>query len=164
MNEFTFTDQQITTAVEAQKAIHHDSARNEHAVCVRICAAWLEAQEVINRGAIGRLYPLKHIVESWGGRYVSTLDVMVAARLLKIRGKYPHLGINSRLVFPNPERLRGIGQAFTQSFYCIRACDHYQKTETGLAFLSEQRSYFELFMELTGNQDARILVGRGVTG
>lgn len=61
---------------------------------------------------------LKHIIEQWGGRYVSTSDVCVAAELHpNIHGAYPFFSISSRLTEPSIDRLKNISEAMTQSQY-----------------------------------------------
>ena len=60
---------------------------------------------------------LKHIIEAWGGRYVSTSDVEVAATLHpEIRGTYPHFNISARLTEPSKNRLAGISEAFKHDY------------------------------------------------
>jgi hypothetical protein len=53
---------------------------HEHDDCIRIAYEWLDAQtktkDVTKKGR-----PLKHIIEKWGGRYVSQDDVEVAAQM-----------------------------------------------------------------------------------
>ena len=89
---------------------------HEHNDCIRIAYEWLDAQ-VKTKGASRKPRALKHIIEQWGGRYVSTSDVDVAAELHPdIHGKYPFFNISSRLTRPAKRRLSGIGQAFTQGY------------------------------------------------
>jgi hypothetical protein len=142
-----FTDQQIVEAMAVERRVHFErGARNEHPDCVRIAAAWLDAQTRLARGHIGSPVPLKHIIEGWGGRYVNTLDVMTAARLLGIKGTYPYIGISGKFVFPSPDRLRDIGQALTQANYCGGYFDRYKRTETGLPVKDAVREYAELLV------------------
>ena len=83
---------------------------------VRIAYQWLSAQEPISRCT--RVHrPLKHIIEAWGGRYVSQDDVSTAARMLGIQGTYPCFDISARLVWPNEERLSDIREALTMLNY-----------------------------------------------
>lgn len=74
--------------------------------------------------------PIKHIIEAWGGRYVSQDDVQLAAALHpNIRGKYPNYNISSRLVRPLRARLNGISEAGTQAGYMDRYQDAYAVSE-----------------------------------
>ena len=59
---------------------------------------------------------LKHYIEEWAGRYVSTSDVEVAATLHpEINGQYPFYNISSRLTEPSVSRLENIGEALTHN-------------------------------------------------
>ncbi len=91
---------------------HH----HEHHDCIRIAYEWLDAQKKINNPT-RKTYALKHLIEDWAGRYVSTSDVDVAARMHpEIHGKYPHFNISARLTKPSTERLKGISEAFTHDY------------------------------------------------
>ena len=83
----------------------------EHNDCIRMAYEWLDAQvKTKNRRMTHN--PIKHIIEKWGGRYVSTSDVEVAAWLHPdIIGTYPNFNISSRLTLPSVVRLSGIGEA-----------------------------------------------------
>jgi len=83
----------------------------EHNDCVRMAYEWLDAQvKTKNRRMTHN--PIKHIIEKWSGRYVSTSDVEVAAWLHpNIIGTYPNYNISSRLTLPSIRRLSGIGEA-----------------------------------------------------
>jgi hypothetical protein len=89
---------------------------HEHNDCIRIAYEWLDAQAKTKMlTTITR--PLKHMIEKWAGRYVSTADVEVAAFMhSEIRGTYPHFNISARLTEPSKERLADIQQAFTQDY------------------------------------------------
>lgn len=91
-------------------------AYHEHPDCIAICRQWLLAQRRTARAA-RTFRPIKHLIESWGGRYVSRDDVIEAARQLGIGGSYPRFRINDRLVLPDAARLVGIGEALTQMSY-----------------------------------------------
>ena len=102
--------QSTTYSLKQEEPLH------EHNDCVRIAYEWLDAQVKTN-GVSRKPRALKHIIEQWGGRYVSTSDVDVAAELHpEIHGKYPFFNISSRLTRPAKRRLTGIGQAFTQGY------------------------------------------------
>ncbi|MFZ4288266.1 hypothetical protein [Variovorax sp. HJSM1_2] len=117
------TDAQIEQAIQSLKL---KDALHEHNDCVRIAYAWLDAQ-VNTQGATRTTRPLKHLIEKWGGRYVSQSDVEVAAHLHpKIRGKYPHYNISSRLTEPSTERLTGVSEAFTQDYRSGHAPKNYK--------------------------------------
>lgn len=91
-----------------------EGGHHEHNDCIRIAYEWLDAQKK-TKNPSKKLYPLKHIIESWAGRYISRTDVDVAAFLHPdIHGIYPCFNISTRLTLPSAERLRGIPEAFTQ--------------------------------------------------
>jgi hypothetical protein len=90
---------------------------HEHPDCIKIAYQWLDAQnkrKTLNKSN----YALKHMIEKWGGRYVSRSDVDVAAYLHQdIHGEYPYFNISARLVEPSTDRLKGISEAFTHPVY-----------------------------------------------
>ena len=91
-------------------------AHHEHDDCIRIAYEWLDAQVKI-KGTVGHSFPIKHMIEKWGGRYVSQSDVEVAAAMHPdIRGEYPRFNISSRLTRPSDARLKGISEAKTQGY------------------------------------------------
>ncbi|UQB43142.1 hypothetical protein JX580_04470 [Thiomicrospira microaerophila] len=118
MNNYPYpTDQQIKAAI-VQYSNRPDQL-HEHPDCVKIAFAFLDAQKTIKGYGRGG-WALKHIIEAWAGRYVSTSDVEVAARLHpSIKGTYPDFNLSARLTLPCTERLSGIGEAFTQSNYTL---------------------------------------------
>lgn len=110
------TDEQIEAA---KQRVSYASAHphHEHNDCVRIAYEWLDAQNTTS-AAQKKGFALKHLIEKWGGRYVSQSDVEVAAYLHpNIRGIYPNYNISSRLTLPADDRLEGIGEALTQMNY-----------------------------------------------
>jgi hypothetical protein len=101
----------------AKANLNLDGALHEHDDCIRIAYEWLDAQQVI-RSRMSRPKQIKHLIERWAGRYVLEADVIVAATLHpKISGEYPYFNLSSRLTEPSVDRLRGIGEAFTQQNY-----------------------------------------------
>lgn len=93
-----------------------DGPHHEHNDCIRIAYEWLDAQKK-TQNSTSATYALKHIIEKWAGRYVSTSDVEVAAHLHpEIKGKYPHFNISARLTEPSTERLKSISEAFKHSY------------------------------------------------
>jgi len=89
---------------------------HEHDDCIRIAYEWLDAQNVRSTPSKASR-PLKHIIEKWAGRYISTSDVEIAASMHpRIRGKYPNFNLSARLVLPSDKRLAGIGEALTQGY------------------------------------------------
>ena len=97
-------------------SLKREGPLHEHNDCIRIAYEWLDAQAK-TKGVSRKARALKHIIEQWGGRYVSTSDVDVAATLHPdIHGTYPFFNISSRLTRPNKRRLNGVGQAFTQGY------------------------------------------------
>lgn len=102
---------------------------HEHNDCIRIAYEWLDAQIKL-KGTTKKVYPLKHIIENWAGRYVSQTDVDVAAGLhSEIKGTYPFFNISSRLTKPNSKRLEGNSQAFTQGYNERANDDPYSREE-----------------------------------
>lgn len=109
------TDAEIDEA-KARTAYSLDGPHHEHNDCIRLAYEWFDAQQTI-RSAPRRYLALKHIIEKWAGRYVSTSDVEVAAMLHpRISGRYPNYNISARLVRPNDRRLEGIGEALTHYY------------------------------------------------
>lgn len=100
---------------------HGQDNPHEHDDCIRIAYEWLDAQTT-TKGFLNRTHPIKHFIERWGGRYVSSSDVQVAAEIHpRIKGKYPHFNISSRLTLPSDRRLADISEARTQSYQLTSA-------------------------------------------
>lgn len=118
----TFTNEQIEAA-KAAAARHKGNfydGQHEHPDCILIACAWLSAQTRTKHPSTrGWSRPLKHIIESWGGRYISTDDVVVAAELVGLSGTYPRFNISSRLTRPSESRLEGIGEAMKHPNYRV---------------------------------------------
>lgn len=109
------TDQEIEEAKKRTKYSLGDDKVHEHPDCIRMAYQWLDAQSTVKRGNASR--PLKHIIEKWAGRYISTSDVEVAAELHpRITGRYPEFNLSRRFVRPHDRRLSGIGEAMTQGY------------------------------------------------
>ena len=107
------TDRQIEDAKLTTK-FAHEEPKHEHNDCIRIAYEWLDAQ-IKTKNVTTKALPLKHIIEKWGGRYVSQSDVEVAATLHPdIFGDYPYYNINGNLTAPSDRRLEGISEAYTQ--------------------------------------------------
>jgi hypothetical protein len=120
------TDAQIQKAIEE---LGIKNANHEHPDCVRIAYEWLDAQKKL-KGPRKHGAPLKHIIENWGGRYVSQSDVEVAAYLHPdVVGEYSRYNISARLVKPSTERLKGIGEALTHGQSESYTEDTYQEEE-----------------------------------
>jgi hypothetical protein len=110
------TLEEITQGKQEVRYTTPDDILHEHDDCIRIAYEWLDAQKKISR-KIHKTYALKHLVEKWGGRYVSQSDVEVAAFLHPlVFGEYPHYNFSSKLVLPSDDRLKDIGEAFTQDY------------------------------------------------
>lgn len=117
------TDEQIEAAKRRTKFT--EKPHHEHNDCIRIAYEWLDAQPK-TKGTTKLYNPLKHMIEAWGGRYVSQTDVEVAAEMHpQIRGKYPTYNITSRTVLPNARRLEGIGEAGKHPGYRDKDYDHF---------------------------------------
>lgn len=122
------TDKQIEQAKKTTRYSHVNDIAHEHNDCIRMAYAWIDAQKKIKRPT-SKTYALKHIIEQWCGRYISTSDVEVAAHMHpEIHGQYPHFNFSARLTRPSTDRLKGIGEAFTQGYH-INKSDPYTHTE-----------------------------------
>lgn len=109
------SNEEIEIAKRAAK-YSNDAPLHEHLDCVRMAYEWLDAQKK-TRTATTATNPLKHFIEKWAGRYVSTSDVEVAAYMHPdIKGVYPYFNISARLTEPSTERLKGISEAFKHSY------------------------------------------------
>lgn len=75
------TDVEIESA-KANTAYTIDGHHHEYNDCIRIAYEWLDAQKK-TKGTTRTGFALKHLIEQWGGRYVSTSDVCVAALHIK---------------------------------------------------------------------------------
>ena len=107
------TDQEIEAAKQRTRYTL-DSKLHEHPDCIRIAFEWLDAQKK-TASPNSKGFALKHLIERWGGRYVSRSDVEVAAELHPdISGEYPAYNISARLTEPSTKRLQGIEKAFSQ--------------------------------------------------
>ncbi|MBV5327408.1 MAG: hypothetical protein JZU65_07195 [Chlorobium sp.] len=94
-------------------------AHHEHPDCIRIAVEWLSAQQWVKRpNRQGN--PIKHVIEIWGGRYISQSDVEVAAVLLGLEGRYPNFNISSKLTRPSMSRLGTIGEALKHKNYLFK--------------------------------------------
>lgn len=121
-------DEQIYQAKQQAKYIDNDH-HHEHDDCIRIAYAWLDAQQVTPK-CMYQTFALKHIIESWAGRYVSQSDVEVAAELHPlIYGVYPHFNISPRLTLPDISRLDGIEEAGKHPNYLGRHGGVYTQVE-----------------------------------
>jgi len=110
------TDEKIEYGTVNVKYSLKDGGHHEHNDCIRMAYEWLDAQKKTKTPTM-KTYALKHIIEKWAGRYVSTTDVDVAAFLHpEIFGIYPHFNISARLTKPSDSRLEGISEAFTQGY------------------------------------------------
>lgn len=100
----TLTDSQIDEAAERLGLdARHDS--------VRIAYEWVDAQKTNKRASFDRT-PWKHLIENWGGFYVSPHDVDIATYLHPSTwGRYGCSNISTRLIWPHPRRLEGIESA-----------------------------------------------------
>jgi len=110
------TDKEIDSA-KLTTEYKLDSQHHEHNDCIRIAYEWLDAQKKIKNKS-NKARALKHVIEKWGGRYISTSDVCVAAELHPdIHGVYPFFNISSRLTEPSIKRLNDISEAMQHGHY-----------------------------------------------
>jgi len=108
------TDQQIEAAKKTIRYSTTEKPLHEHNDCIRFAYEWLDAQ-VKTQGQTKKIFQVKHLIERWAGRYVSTSDVDVAAHIHpEVKGRYPFYNISARLTNPSTNRISGLSQAFTQ--------------------------------------------------
>jgi hypothetical protein len=89
---------------------------------VRIAYAWLDAQKTTGKKGCTFLR-LKHIIEAWGGRYVSSNDVTTAAYIHhRITGTHPGYNLSNNLTYPCHKRLKSVVEAYTH-FHAVRNLD-----------------------------------------
>ena len=106
------SEEQIEYGRENVKYSLEEGGHHEHDDCIRMAYEWLDAQKKTKQPTTTN-YPIKHMIETWAGRYVSRTDVEVAAFLhQEIQGAYPQFNISSRLTKPSDSRLNNIAEAF----------------------------------------------------
>ena len=99
---------------EAKKKARLRDPHHEHYDCILIAYEWLDAQKKTKKHR-NVPHELKHLIERWAGRYVSQSDIEIAAYIHpSITGNYPFYNISSKLTEPSTNRLKNIGEAFTQ--------------------------------------------------
>lgn len=107
------TDAEIESAKQ-RTAYSSGSPHHEHNDCIRIAYEWLDAQAK-TQSVTKKAFALKHLIEQWAGRCVSSSDVEVAAEMHPdIKGIYPYYNISARLTEPSITRLADISEAFSQ--------------------------------------------------
>jgi len=122
------TDSEIEIGKKETKYSLKDK-HHEHNDCIRMAYEWLDAQKK-TKGHMRKIMPLKHLIEKWCGRYVSTSDVEVAAHMHPdITGEYPNFNICSRLTEPSKSRLSAIPEAFTQDYWQRHDPKNYSSSE-----------------------------------
>lgn len=109
------TDEQIEAAKKVTRYSTIEKPVHEHPDCIRFAFEWLDAQ-VKTKGRSKTIYPVKHLIERWAGRYVSTHDVDVAAHLHPdIQGVYPLFNISSKLTSPSFARISDLSEAYAHN-------------------------------------------------
>lgn len=112
------TDEEIEVGKTCTTYSLREGPHHEHPDCIRMAYEWLDAQPKLKTPNKRQHLALKHIIERWGGRYVSTTDVDVAAQMHPdIIGEYPYFNLSSKLVWPNERRLETIGEAGKHGHY-----------------------------------------------
>lgn len=126
------TKEHIQKSKEGMKNIYNETYY-EHDDCVRIAYEFLSAQPVLSqappRHKRGLFYSLKSMIEHWAGRYVSTDDVKLAAKILGLKGTYPFYNIPIAKTRPLKSRLTNIKEAFTQRESYNDCYDEYFKCD-----------------------------------
>jgi len=121
-------EKDIAKAKSQTKYTYPGDILHEHPDCIRIAYEWLDAQ-LKTKNPTYKMISLKHIIEKWGGRYVSRNDVEVAATLLGLNGSYPRYQISAKLTRPSDNRLKLIKEARTQSYKEDSYLTVYKRTE-----------------------------------
>lgn len=122
------SDEQIE-AGKKETPYKQSEPHHEHNDCIRFAYEWLDAQTKI-KGYQKQTFALKHLIEKWAGRYVSTSDVEVAATLHpEIRGDYPWYNISAKLTLPSKDRIANLGEAFTQGYEKYLNPEDYSRKE-----------------------------------
>ena len=122
------TDKEIEDA-KLQVEYRNNPPHHEHNDCIRMAYEWLDAQQK-TKSPTKKTYAIKHLIEAWAGRYVSTSDVEVAAYLHPvINGRYPHYNISARLTEPSTTRLEGIEEAFKHDYRGNHKPQNYKQNE-----------------------------------
>lgn len=122
------SDDQIEAAKKAT-AYKQSQPLHVHNDCIRFAYEWLDAQTKINAPQ-QRTFALKHLIQRWAGRYVSTSDVEVAATMHPdIKGIYPWYNISAKLTMPSRERISGLGETFTPDYDERDQQDDYSRSE-----------------------------------
>ncbi|NWA08302.1 hypothetical protein [Pseudomonas gingeri] len=109
------TDEQIEAAKKTTRYSTPEEPVHEHNDCIRFAYEWLDAQTK-TKGRGKTFYPVKHLIERWAGRYVSTHDVDVAAHMHPdIHGVYPIFNISSKLTSPSFDRISNLDEAYAHN-------------------------------------------------
>lgn len=111
------SDEQIEAAKKSTKySLSGEEIIHEHNDCIRFAYEWFDAQTK-TKGVLKTPLQIKHLIEHWAGRYVSTYDVDVAANLHPdIHGKYPYYNISLKLTNPSKSRIGDLTEAYTQGY------------------------------------------------
>lgn len=121
------TDQQIENA--KNKIKYENEANHTNNDSIRIAYAWFDAQ-IRTKAAKTACRDLKKWMEEWGGFYVSTSDVIVAAYLHpEIYGDFPYYNISKKFTEPSIMRLSEIPNAFKHDFRKNHRSDLYKHHE-----------------------------------
>jgi hypothetical protein len=130
----------------AKAQLHLVKPFHEHDDSICIAYQWLDGQRKLKNLACN-WGPLKHVIENWGGRYVSQADVEVAAHLHpEIWGKYPRYNIPHRLTLPAERRLSDIGTARTQRYVLDpRVYTHFEAEEDLVPLMMRQPGHANPF-------------------
>ncbi|QJP93749.1 hypothetical protein [Pseudomonas fluorescens] len=123
------TDEQINAAKKTTRYSTTEKPLHEHNDCIRFAFEWLDAQ-VKTKGCTKKPHQLKHLIERWAGRYVSTHDVDVAAQMHPdIHGDYPYFNISSKLTNPSFTRISGLGETYSHNHGDRHDLGKYSKSE-----------------------------------
>lgn len=124
----------ILSPENIERAIKNSKGLHEHPDCIRFAYEWLDAQKRTTQ-VVNSHNPLKHIIESWSGRYVSQSDVEVAAKLLGLKGSYPAYNLDlTKIVNPDLVRIKHLDEFGKHSSkFGITNCSWFyrMRTETG---------------------------------
>ncbi len=115
---YALTEKQIINAKKVTN-FRWKPPYHQHNDCIRIACEWLQAQIKLKNKTPQRQreVPIVQLIEDWGRRSVSIDDILVAAKILKLKGGYHSLNISLKRTFPSKKRLLRINQAGLHSDY-----------------------------------------------
>ena len=96
-----------------------NNALHQHNDCIRIAYIWLDHQKVTKRTRF-TASAIKHDIERWAQRYISSSDLIVAAHMhpdIIINPAHHTLNIHQKFITPPIDYLYKISEAFKHPNY-----------------------------------------------